>query len=130
MSRFVYDGYLGNVASLDAETATMHVIGPGYSPDPTHVDLTDIDPGDILGAETSTLTVAVTSNTLTVTCTSNEVEVDPVDEVTPVQGVVWTWNDGVDDLLVFWVGLDAPELAVEPQTFTFTTGIYTLDGGA
>lgn len=128
MSRFVYDVSLPGFTAADGATFTVHAVGTGYVPDPTHTVIGDIDSGQILGSETTTITVTVTDNVLSVTCTDGEVDVDPIDEVT-VQGFAWTVNNGSDDQLVFWHGLDTPTTATEPQTVQFPTGLATLSGG-
>lgn len=125
MSAFVYDGYIGLVRTLDGITCTCHAVGTGYSPDPTHVDVDDVDTGNILGSETSVLTCTVTANTLTVTCASDSVTFDPMDTET-LAGFAWV---DADDLLVFWQPIEAVT-ATDPQTVDFPDGLYTLPGGA
>jgi hypothetical protein len=120
VSGVVYDQWLAGFASLDAETLTAHAVAPAYIPDTAHIDLTDIDPGDLLGDDDATATLTMSAGEARLDVTG--VSIDITD--TAVGWVVWTWNDGADDLLVAYepgpVGASS-----DPLVVTWDDGLLT-----
>ncbi|WCO67866.1 hypothetical protein PO878_03900 [Iamia majanohamensis] len=126
MTDLVYDGALGAIAALDGDDAVIVVVGPGYTPDPSHATVADLL--DEVGRADCTVSTSLTSNVLRLDIDSEPIEVD-IDSAAIVGGWVLA-TDGATDadrVLLRW-GEDAGGTPADPYPISCPSGAITAAG--
>lgn len=120
MTSTPFDGALAGFRHLDTVTLTVYAVAPTYLPDTAHIDLTDIDPGDLLGSDTSEATLVESAGLA-------KIAVDPVSiDISAAEAVGWlVWVDDADKLVCYDAGpAGTPDDPLEPD---YTAGLLTSE---
>lgn len=106
-----YDRMLAGFRDLDGDTLTVYAVAPTYVPDTTHAALTDIDGDDLLGSDTTDVTLVETAGLAALDWTAISID------ISAAPSVGWlVVTDASDNLICYTPGpTGTPADPLEPD---------------